>query len=335
MVALKVTVDQLARSRFVVSPLIETIAALTMFDQARGPWQASYRAANLDAYQNMLADHPVRRALGSQAWRPRVGDQPGWMADFLCVPPVAAEVTFDQELEHLCTRWGHSRIHAALAQPVDVPHRIDLRVELAALLRWIWATTIESDWPRRRRVLHADIVSRTDHLARAGWSRVIPTLGANRSWLGDGRLQVSRYDDPDLVLEQDTSLFFVPAHVGGSWVSQEDNRTALIYPVNGALADIDSNQRAGGISKLLGANREAILRILAQPQSTTHLSAVTGLPMGAVGNHLRVLLDAGLIMRRRAGRHVLYWRTALGENLMAQDNRATPPVRATDSFEKR
>ena len=37
------------------------------------------------------------------------------------------------------------------------------------------------------------------------------------------------------------------------------------------------------------------------------------------GNHLRVLLDAGAVARRRSGRHVLYWRTALGESLIAAD----------------
>jgi hypothetical protein len=32
-----------------------------------------------------------------------------------------------------------------------------------------------------------------------------------------------------------------------------------------------------------------------------------------------VLLDAGVVARRRCGRNVLYWRTALGEALIAAD----------------
>jgi DNA-binding transcriptional ArsR family regulator len=47
------------------------------------------------------------------------------------------------------------------------------------------------------------------------------------------------------------------------------------------------------------------------------LAAVTGLPLGAVGNHLKVLLDAGAVLRRRVGREVLYWRTSLGDALAA------------------
>ncbi|WP_222871798.1 ArsR/SmtB family transcription factor [Nonomuraea sp. PA05] len=50
--------------------------------------------------------------------------------------------------------------------------------------------------------------------------------------------------------------------------------------------------------------------------STTHLVAVTGQKLGSVGRHLRVLLDAGLVERRRAGRSVLYVRTAAGEVLV-------------------
>jgi DNA-binding transcriptional ArsR family regulator len=36
-----------------------------------------------------------------------------------------------------------------------------------------------------------------------------------------------------------------------------------------------------------------------------------------VGGHLRVLLDAGLIERRRSGREVLYWRSTAGEAVVA------------------
>jgi DNA-binding transcriptional ArsR family regulator len=57
--------------------------------------------------------------------------------------------------------------------------------------------------------------------------------------------------------------------------------------------------------------------LLEQPRSTTRLAALTGLPSGAIGNHLRVLLEAGAVLRRRAGREVLYWRASLGDALAA------------------
>ena len=77
--------------------------------------------------------------------------------------------------------------------------------------------------------------------------------------------------------------------------------------------------RAGpdGLARLIGPNRARVLRLLQEPRSTTQLAALTGLPLGAVGNHLRVLLEAGAVLRRRAGREVLYWRTSLGDALAA------------------
>ena len=47
------------------------------------------------------------------------------------------------------------------------------------------------------------------------------------------------------------------------------------------------------------------------------LAALTGLPLGSVGGHLKVLRESGLVERRRSGREVLYWRTALGDALTA------------------
>jgi DNA-binding transcriptional ArsR family regulator len=63
--------------------------------------------------------------------------------------------------------------------------------------------------------------------------------------------------------------------------------------------------------------------MLDQPADPTDLAARSRLPIGAVGNHLRVLLDAGAVSRRRSGRAVLYWRTPLGDALVAADSRSS------------
>ncbi|SCF73934.1 hypothetical protein GA0115254_11502 [Streptomyces sp. Ncost-T10-10d] len=55
--------------------------------------------------------------------------------------------------------------------------------------------------------------------------------------------------------------------------------------------------------------------------------------LGSVGRHLKVLLDAGLAQRRRAGRSVLCYRTAAADVLVraqhgrgpAADGRSTEP----------
>ncbi|MDX3645452.1 winged helix-turn-helix domain-containing protein, partial [Streptomyces sp. MB09-02B] len=70
------------------------------------------------------------------------------------------------------------------------------------------------------------------------------------------------------------------------------------------------------LGSLLGENRARVLVLLGSPMSTTQLCALTGQGLGSVGRHLKVLLDAGLVRRGRAGRSVLYARTAAGEVLL-------------------
>ena len=63
------------------------------------------------------------------------------------------------------------------------------------------------------------------------------------------------------------------------------------------------------LAALIGPGRARVLTLLDTPKSTTQLVALTGLGLGSAGRHLKVLLDAGLAQRRRAGRSVLYSRT--------------------------
>ncbi|MEU4245753.1 helix-turn-helix domain-containing protein [Actinoplanes sp. NPDC026619] len=321
----RVPVDLLASSRFVLSPMAETVAALTVLEIPQGPWQRVFHAANRDAFDEMLTRHPVRRDLVHRVWRQRQGDQPAWMADFLGAVPTRPGMSFDDELGQLADEWNDDGIRSELFKVRPGPLtpallRPGLLDELLGLLHWIWAVTVEADWPRRQRVLQADIVSRTTLLATRGWSGVIPTLGAKRQWLGDGRLQINRNDLPERDLSAAVTLLFIPVHSNGSWVAwHEPTRYALVYPVTGALAPTTA-ANAHGLARLIGANRADLLHSLGEPRSTTQLTAISGLPMGAVGNHLKVMLDAGLVDRRRAGREVLYWRTALGNSLAATAN---------------
>lgn len=320
----RVSADLLAATRFTLSPLAEATAALTVLGHPVGPWQQVFHATHAAAYDAMLAEHPVRRELGERAWRPRRGDQPGWMADFLSPAPSAPGMSVDDELEVLAREWDDDRIRRALyavrpGRLPDVLRHEGVRDELLALYRWLWTATLESDWPRRSRVLQADIVSRTALLAGKGWAAVVESLGHRKAWLGDGRLRINGYDLPDRDLSAATQLWLVPVHGSGSWVAwEEPHRYAIVYPVTGALAPTGSPGTTGGaLERLVGTGRAAVLGALDDPRTTTQLVAVTGLPLGSVGGHLKVLLDSGLVLRRRAGREVLYWRTSLGDGLVA------------------
>ncbi|MGA9748576.1 MAG: ArsR family transcriptional regulator, partial [Nocardioides sp.] len=286
------------------------------------------QAAHREAFSAMLAEHPGRRAVLDLCWRP------GWIADFLCLPPTGPDLDFALHLDLVRSR-GEKALRADLrsvAQGRPVPRvigRPGVLEHALELLEWVWSHTLAADWARRQRVLRADIVSRTARLASGGWTAVLHDLGRDREWVGDGRLRINRFELPSRELEASADLFFVPVHAQGSWVGWDiPRRYAVYYPVTGSLAAIDG-RTSDGLARLVGTNRAQLLAALVEPTATSHLVTRTGLPLGSVGGHLQVLLASGLVLRRRSGREVLYWRTALGDALVAQDTVVEETTRTT------
>jgi DNA-binding transcriptional ArsR family regulator len=312
----QISADLLARSRFVLSPLAEVTGTLGALMQPVDADERALAAGHREAFTAMLDGHPPRREVL------RFCSRPGWLADFLTLPPTGPDATIESQLDQIRAR-GDRRVRADLREVAgerplpSVLRRPGVADHAADLLEWVWSHTVAADWARRERVLRADIVSRTSRLATQGWAAVLRDLGSDRDWLGDGRLRINRHDNPPRELEDDADLFFIPVHARGTWVGWDIPHTyAVYYPVTGALAEV-GGRSADGLSPLLGRNRARILSELNAPASTSHLVTRTGLPLGTVGGQLRVLLDAGLVLRRRSGREVLYWRTALGDTLVA------------------
>lgn len=321
--------DLLARARFTVSPKAEVAGALGALLRPQDPAERAFAAAHGDAFREMLRADPARQAVVSASFRARIGDQPGWIANYLAAPPEEPAPAFDDELD-VVRRMDE----AALREDLETTSRQPLPPELdrgsvvepvVALLEWLWTRTVSTDWPRRRRILEADIVTRTAQLGRRGWAGVLPGLGKHREWLSDGRIRINRYDLPDRVLPGSAQLSFIPVLSSGSWVGWDgDGRHSVYYPVSGRLAPV-GGERPGGLDALIGANRAMLLRLLATPATTSGLAERTGLPLGSVGNHLAVLLRSGAVLRRRSGHAVLYWQSALGRDLVAADDGIRPP----------
>ncbi len=134
-------------------------------------------------------------------------------------------------------------------------------------------------------------------------------------WLGEGRLQINAYDYPPRDLTQG-ELLFIPITGGRGWVGwRRPHRYSIVYPCAGLLAE-GRRSAPGALGRLIGPARATLLNLLDNPMSTTQLVAATGLALGSVGDHLKVLLDAQLVRRRRAGRSVLYYRTPDGDRLV-------------------
>jgi DNA-binding transcriptional ArsR family regulator len=137
----------------------------------------------------------------------------------------------------------------------------------------------------------------------------------NMRWLGEGQLQINAYDYPPHDLTNG-HLLFIPTTSARGWVgSRGPHRYSVVYPCAGLLAE-GRPITPGALRRLIGPARATLLTLLDNPMSTTRLVSVTGFAIGAVGNHLKILLDAQLVRRRRAGRSVLYYRTTEGDRLI-------------------
>jgi DNA-binding transcriptional ArsR family regulator len=307
--------DELAQSRFLVSPFIETVGALRMFVRRNPtPDARDWYRAHVASYRAHLASDPLLQQLVQALLRPR------WIADFLTPPPDPADRGFDDTLRRVratppetarvILRDGSGRLPPSLLAD-DVPDRT------ARLLEWVWSHTVRAEWPRRRLLLEADVLSRTRQLSLGGWSAALDGLRPGMRWLGDGELRINAYDFPPRSLAG-ARLYFVPCTGPTGWVSWDgDGRHAIIYPCAGALAEPEQARSPVALMRLIGANRALLLTLLDRPLTTSQLVALTGLGLGSVGGHLAVLRDAGLVTRRRVGRSVVYVRTPLGKRLVS------------------
>ncbi|MFH8573533.1 ArsR/SmtB family transcription factor [Streptomyces sp. NPDC017993] len=321
-----VSADTLAGSRFVVSPLAEVTASLKTLERgtAAHPGERAWLDAHLPAYRRRLAADPVTALLI------RVGLGRSWNATFLTpTPPGEGEQAFEEELARIrgtAPAVARTDLTVALNGPLPaLLRRSDLPRRAADLLAWVWTEAVLPYWTRRRRVIEADVVARTGQLSQGGWAAALGDMRPEMRWLGESRLRINACDYPPLTLST-ARLMFVPVTPRPGWVSWDappacgstptPHRYAVVYPCSGALAEADRTPVPGGLGTLLGPARAGVLVLLDTPKSTTQLVALTGQGLGSVGRHLKVLLDACLVRRRRAGRSVLYYRTDTGEALV-------------------
>lgn len=334
----QVNADTLASSRFVVSPLSETIASLKVLERGSGahPGERAWLAAHLGPYRARQACDPLSALIMWAALRPT------WNADYLTPTPLptptptpayAGEADFACEVARVrATPPQVARRDLVEALGTRLPERLDrddLPERTADTLEWVWHETVLPYWTRRRRVIEADVVARTAQLTQGGWAAALDDMRPGMRWLGDSRLQVNPRDLPPRELHS-VRLMFVPVTPRQSWVTWDTgtvatgSRYAVVYPCAGALAESARAPVPEGLGALLGVARAAVLVLLDSPKSTTQLVALTGQRLGSVGRHLRILLDAHLVQRRRAGRSVLYYRTRTGHALIrAQADSAT------------
>lgn len=311
--------DDLALTRFAVSPMWEVVTSYRLL--ATGP------------------RHPVHGIWADQV-RPRVAAagltsgvlaeliQPAhYLPDFLTPPPAEPAPTLDTELAAIRATPAH-QIRADLDLLEHVSRRgrrlaADPEGWLGRLCQEIeayWQVALAPYWARIRAVLDADVFYRARQVAEHGAARLFNDLHATLKW-DDNTLQIVRKHCTISRATTGPGLLMVPSAFAVqvfTW-SRPPHPPQLAYPARGTggLWERRAAAHPEALSAVLGRSRTLLLAELDAPASTTELAERTGISAAGVSQQLTALRNAGMVSAHRAGRSVLYARTALAESLLA------------------
>lgn len=313
----------LVRSRFAVSPLFELdnlLRKLSGLDR-KGSLPRDWSNRLRPIFRRLRAETDLDAVLALQTEH--------YGAAFLAPPPTTLAQTIEDDLAEVRStslRLARIEIDKCLRRaPVSEPRTLaklrDRRVVqlVADTLEVAWHELVAADWPQLRAICERDVVHRAGLLSRAGWAAAIDGLNPRLRWHGGGiEIAWMKYDGSSDA--PGSGLLLVPAVFIWPHIAVQLEPPwprALIYPARGIAAIWQPAARAEpeALAALVGRSRATLLASLDGPASTTQLARSLGLAPGAVGDHLTVLRNAGLVHRARSGRSVLYQRTPLGDAL--------------------
>ncbi|MEV5454020.1 DUF5937 family protein [Streptomyces sp. NPDC052535] len=316
--------NDLAQVRFAVSPMWEVAPSFRLLTSA--------------------AAHPLHRAWVDQV-RPRMvaaGLDRGWLyelipptggyvPDFLNPAPAGAAPTpsaewdairasptarVRQDLDHLARHQGTlgPRLRALHNNPEGLLAKVTEELET------YWDLALAPYWARIRAVLEADILYRARLAAEHGTGHLLNDLHTSLSWDNDA-LRMSRRKQPLTRTTAGTGLLLIPSAFTGPGLrtrTTPPDPPQLAYPPRGvgSLWTKRPVTQTDTLATVLGRSRTLLLTELEIPASTTQLAHRTGLSPAGVSQYLTALRNAGLVSAHRAGRSVLYARTAAAETLL-------------------
>jgi DNA-binding transcriptional ArsR family regulator len=319
MIRYEFELDDLARTRFAISPMWETAAAIRAL---RNPSLISLHLPWVKRIRGEISDLDLALAY---ALLPRRG----YIADFLTPPPSTPLADFDEELElvrstsadqirndvEILIETGNPR--AGLRPYLDDPSAAV--ASLAEVLAEFRRRALEPDWPRVRSLLEADLLYRSRRLTEAGVAVLFSELHPRVAWVDDG-VEVTM-DCSEHVELAGRGLVLVPSAFTcdkPSTMTEAPWQPTLIYPARGVgLLWESAPAPPDALAKVLGRSRATLLGDLDAPRSTTDLAGRLGMTPGGVSQHLTALRDSGLVSSRRNGRQVLYCRSPLADELFA------------------
>ncbi|MFD5143508.1 DUF5937 family protein [Streptomyces sp. NPDC058401] len=316
--------SDLAQVRFAVSPMWEIAPSFRLLTSGtvhpvHRPWVDQVRpramAAGLD-----------------RGWlRELIPPTSGYVPDFLNPAPTGPAPTpaaerdairaspadrVRQDLDHLARHQGTRgpRLRALHNDPQGFLPKVAEEIEA------YWELALAPYWARIRAVLDTDILHRARLAAEHGTGHLLDDLHTSLSW-DDNALRMDHRKQPLTRTTAGTGLLLIPSAFTGPGLrtrTTPPDPPQLAYPARGvgSLWTKRPVTRTDTLSAVLGRSRTLLLTELEIPASTTHLAHRTGLSPAGVSQCLTALRNAGLVSAHRAGRSVLYARTAAAETLL-------------------
>jgi Helix-turn-helix domain len=337
MVRFELGVEDLAWTRFSISPLGDTVRSLLAvsdpsYHALHLPWLRSVqpRLGGLDTGLLLALVGPTRG-------RERFLSGPSRaLADFLTPLPARFVPRFEDELaivratppaivrRDLLATHAPDPVPDALAAVTRRGTRAvaALRDRICDELERYHEVALAPTWPDMRLVLEADTTYRARQLATGGARQLFADMHPNLRWR-HGVLEIEEMISEHTVRGAGRGLQLMPSifAVKPAPPLVPEEPPALTYPSRGiaTLWAPPPPRPTAAVASLLGPARAQLLDMLAEPLPTIELARRLKVTPSAVSQHLKVLHDTGLLTRARDGRQVLYRRTSLGDQLAGAD----------------
>ncbi|HEY9370939.1 winged helix-turn-helix domain-containing protein [Streptomyces sp.] len=321
MLRFEVSVEDLLRSRFALSPALDLCLLLRSLAGHGRPLPQAWATRLRPAFERLRRETELDAALALQA--PQGGP------NFVAPPPRGLNQTWADDLATIRATPLEAARHEIAANATG-PSARDPRVRtvldspdavsrIAEAMDRAWHELLAADWPQLRAICERDVVHRVGVIGEHGWATTIESLHPGIAWRAGG-IEIGFLRGGTLQLAGDGLLVIPSVFVGHVAAHMEDPwpRT-LIYSARGTAALWDEQEtrpQPDALTALVGRARARLLLALDAPASTSHLARSLTMAPGAVGDHLAILRGAGLLVRARSGRSVLYRRTPLGEALV-------------------
>ncbi|GGV85966.1 ArsR family transcriptional regulator [Streptomyces gelaticus] len=324
MLRFEVSVEDLLRSRFALSPVLDLCLLLRSLAGQDRPLPRAWATRLLPVFERLRGETELNAALALHT--PRGGGP-----NFVAPPPRGLNQTWADDLAMIRATPLEAARHE-IATNATGPSARDPRVRavldstdavsrIAEAMDQAWHELLAPDWPQLRAICERDVVHRVGVIGEHGWVRTIESLHPSIAWQAGG-IEIGHFPQVGTVRLAGDGLLLIPsvfvaniaAHLEDPWP-----RT-LIYRARGTAAlwgEQETVPRPDALTALVGRSRARLLLALDAPASTSHLARSLAMAPGAVGDHLAILRGAGLLVRARSGRSVLYRRTPLGEALVA------------------